>query len=181
METATTIRGHPIHPMLIAFPVGLLGFSFICDLILFYSDNPTWGIVSYYAMAGGVVGGVIAAVPGLIDLLNLRDADVKKIAIWHMVLNLVVVLSFAFNLGLRLPDIGAPSPFHVVLSGFAIALLVISGWLGGEMVHVHRVGVMEGVSTAREAPETAAMPRAYQQRSGQDRRRMGERRSTFAH
>lgn len=181
METPTTIRGHPIHPVLIAFPVGLLGFSFICDLVLLYSDNPTWGVVSYYSMAGGVVGGIIAAVPGLIDLLNLRDAHIKRIAIWHMVLNLVVVVSFAFNLGLRLPDIGAPSPFHVALSGLAIALLMISGWLGGEMVHVHRVGVREGAIAEHERLETTAMPRAYQPRSGQDRRRSGERRSSFAH
>jgi uncharacterized membrane protein len=91
-------------------------------------------------MVGGFIGALVAALPGLIDLLSLTDPSVKKIAITHMSINLVAVALFAVNIWLRLggsPNTGTP----LVLSVIAIAILAVSGWLGGEMVHRHGVGV----------------------------------------
>lgn len=141
MRTRASVAGHPIHAMLIVFPVGLFIFSLICDLVsLCVADAATWTIVALYTMIGGFIGALIAAIPGLIDLLSLTDARVKKIAITHMSINLVAVALYAINIWLRLQ--GSPTASTpLVLSVIAVLGLAVSGWLGGEMVHVHGVGV----------------------------------------
>jgi uncharacterized membrane protein len=96
--------------------------------------------VAFYTMAGGIVGALLAAVPGLIDLLSLSDPRVKRIGIWHMVANLAAVATFVVDLWLRKsgpPDVKGP----VVLSALGVILIGASGWLGGEMVYVHGVAV----------------------------------------
>jgi uncharacterized membrane protein len=141
MRTPASIAGHPIHPMLIVFPVGLLIFSLICDVISTRSADPTmWALVAFYTMVGGFIGALAAAVPGLIDLLSLADKAIKKTAITHMSINLVVVALYAVNIWLRASTTtttGTP----LVLSAVAVALLAVSGWLGGKMVHEYGVGV----------------------------------------
>ncbi|HEY7945172.1 MAG TPA: DUF2231 domain-containing protein [Casimicrobiaceae bacterium] len=141
MRTPASVAGHPLHAMLIVFPAGLLIFSLICDLISLGSANPaTWATVAQYTMVGGFIGALVAAVPGLIDLLSLSDPRVKKIALTHMSINLVVVALFAINIWLRLNGAGNTGT-PLILSIVAILILAVSGWLGGEMVHRYGVGV----------------------------------------
>ena len=140
MRTPASISGHPLHAMLIVFPVGLLIFSLICDLFSLLGSNPEWTVVALYTMIGGFIGALLAAVPGLVDLLSLTDPRIKKIALIHMSLNLVAVALFATNIWLRLNG-AAISGTPLFLSVVAIAILAVSGWLGGEMVHRHGVGV----------------------------------------
>jgi uncharacterized membrane protein len=139
MASRASIAGHPIHPMLVPLPIGLFVFSFVCDLIFLWgSGNATWNTVALYTMGGGIVGALLAAVFGLVDLLSLAPSTAKRIGIWHMVVNLTVVAIFAVSFWLRL---AAPpeARFPVLLSLIAVALLAVSGWLGGEMVFVHGV------------------------------------------
>jgi uncharacterized membrane protein len=143
MASKASIAGHPIHPMLVPLPIGLFVFSFVCDLIFLWgSGNATWSTVALYTMGGGIVGALLAAVFGLIDLVSLDPSRARTIGIWHMVINLTVVVLFVVDFWLRLG--AAPSRLPVVLSLIAIALLAVSGWLGGEMVFVH------GVASAAE-------------------------------
>jgi len=142
MNTPASIRDHPIHPMLIVFPIGLWVFSLACDI--FYhagSHNPFWKEAAFYSMAGGIVGALLAAVPGFIDYLSLTDRIAKRIATTHMVLNLTVVAMFLFNLGIRYNASPTGEIFAVMLSVVAIGLMSLSGWLGGSLVYGHRVGV----------------------------------------
>ncbi len=140
MRTPASIAGHPIHPMLVPIPIGLWLFSLVCDLIhAGGSTNPAWTTVALYTMGGGIVGALLAAVPGLVDLLSL-PAGPKKTAVAHMAINLTVVALYAVNLWLRLPAPENPGGL-VWLSVLAIGLLVISGWLGGKMVYVLGVAV----------------------------------------
>jgi uncharacterized membrane protein len=126
--------------MLVPIPIGLFVFSFVCDLVgLWRTANPVWHMVAYYTMAGGIVGALLAAIPGLIDVLSLEESKAKRIGIWHMVINLTVVGLFAVSLWLRTGET-AGSGLPLMLSLVAILLLVVSGWLGGEMVYVHGVG-----------------------------------------
>jgi len=126
--------------MLVVFPIGLWVFSFICDLIFrLISHNPIWSDVALYCIGGGIVGAVLAAVPGLIDYLSLNDARAKRIGMFHLILNVSALLMFAFNFYLRLTDRVATPP--VILSFITIIALGVSGWLGGELVYVHGVGV----------------------------------------
>lgn len=145
MASRASIAGHPIHPMLVTLPIGLFLFSFICDLFFrFGSGASVWVTVAIYTMAGGVIGALLAAVPGLIDLLSLEPSKAKTIGVWHMVINLTVVALFAVNLWLRTQQQGGAGNLPFILSVVGILLLVVSGWLGGEMVYVH------GVASARE-------------------------------
>jgi uncharacterized membrane protein len=144
MNTRASFRNHPIHPMLVAFPIALWVFSLVCDVIYHAgSHNRFWKEVAFYSMAAGIVGALAAAIPGFIDYLSMHDARIRKIATTHMVLNLVVVAMFIFNLGLRFNAGPSGDIFGVVLSIIAITFMSVSGWLGGSMVYEHRVGVVE--------------------------------------
>ena len=128
MSSPASIAKHPIHPMLVAVPIGLWIFSFVCDLISLAGwGGPVWGDLAFYSMAAGLVGALLAAVPGLIDLISLSDPRVKTIGIWHMVINLIVVALFAFNLWLRTRNVPG-SKLPVGLSVVAIILLGIPAY-----------------------------------------------------
>jgi uncharacterized membrane protein len=141
MAGKAAIKGHPIHPMLVAFPIGLWTFSLACDVVyLAYGQGAHWSAAARYSLAAGIVGALLAAVPGLIDLLSLTDPRVKKVAIYHMSINLAAVAVFGVDLWLRMtrgPDADPP----VIVSVIGIVLILISGWLGGELVYVHGVAV----------------------------------------
>ena len=147
MRTPASIYKHPIHPMLVVFPIGLWIFSLACDLIrLAGASAEVWTNVAFIAMVGGLIGALCAAIPGAIDLLYYKGGapPVKKIALTHMAINLTAVLLYAINVWLRA---SGPSPMDpgmsapVLLSIIGVALIAVSGWLGGQMVHVYGVGV----------------------------------------
>ena len=144
METPASIARHPIHPILITIPVGLWVFSLVCDVVVLFSDvgevELVWFMLAYYTIAGGLVGAVVAAIPGLFDFLSLRNRHLRKLASTHLAINLSVVVLYAINLWLR----SAEPPNFLIgmgMSVLGVTLIAISGWLGGEMVHVHGVGV----------------------------------------
>ena len=143
MRTPASLAKHPIHPMLVVFPIGLWIFSLICDLIgMSVAATGVWFTVALYTMVGGLIGALTAAVPGLIDLLYYKGGapPVKKIALTHMTINLTVVVLYAVNIWLRMS--GQESmKVPIVLSIIGVCMIAVSGWLGGQMVHVYGVGV----------------------------------------
>lgn len=145
MSSPASIAKHPIHPMLIVFPVGLWIFSLISDVIYAMRWGPTvWRDVAFYTMAGGIGGALLSAIPGLIDLVSLTDSRVKRIGIWHMIINLLAVALFCVNLWLRMPNTTTSIAIEPIwLSVAGVIFIAISGWLGGEMVHVHGVSVVQ--------------------------------------
>lgn len=148
MQTPASIARHPIHPMLVPLPIGLWIFSFVCDL--FHaggSANAAWTTVALYTMGGGVVGALLAAVPGLIDLLSLPQGP-RGTAIKHMAINLTVVALYVVNFWLRLREPENPGGL-IWLSLIALGLLVISGWLGGKMVYEQGIAVSAPNDAAR--------------------------------
>jgi uncharacterized membrane protein len=149
MRTPANIAKHPIHPMLVAVPIGLWLFSLVCDLIFrFGSTNANWEVVAKYTMVAGIVGALIAAIPGFIDMLSL-PWGVKRIALIHMAINLTIVALYVVNAWMRRKGV---SDAAVLLSVIAIAMLAVSGWLGGKLVYVHGVAV-------EEPPQPAGAPR----------------------
>ena len=143
MRTPAQIAGHPIHPMLVTIPIGLWIFSLVCDFVALRSDAPeTWAAASLYAMVGGILGALAAALPGLIDLLSLRRTPILPTALKHMGLNLTIVVLYVVNAAMRWDTAAAaPGGTPLVLSLIAIALLGVSGWLGGKMVYEAGVAV----------------------------------------
>jgi uncharacterized membrane protein len=128
--------------MLVPIPIGLWIFSFVCDLTFVLGSGVSlWYTLSFWTMIGGLVGAVIAAVPGVIDMLSLTGQP-KRLALTHMALNATIIVVYAVNLGMRIQG-ASIAGVPLVLSAVAIGLLAVSGWLGGHMVYVHRVGVQE--------------------------------------
>ncbi len=140
MSNPATIAKHPIHPMLVALPIGLWVFSLISDFIFLLSGYPVWSDVAFYTMAGGLIGAVLAAVPGFIDMFSISDPKIGKIAWNHMILNLTAVAIFSLSFYLRIGN-AAGAVLPIVLSVAGVLCIAIAGWLGGEMVFVHGMGV----------------------------------------
>lgn len=143
MSSTASIKGHPMHAMLIPLPIGLWIVSIISDLIFkFGYGGAVWNDVALYTLGGGTIGALIAAVPGFLDFTDINNPKTKTIATWHMGINLAAVMLYAVNFRLRMhrsPGDNLP----IMLSVVGIALITISGWLGGELVYVRGVAVKQ--------------------------------------
>lgn len=147
MASKASIMGHPVHPMLLPFPLALWVFSFIADVLylLGVGDQYSWLVVAKYTLAGGIIGGVLAAVPGIIDWLAIKSPEIKKIANWHARLNVIALVIFALSLYLRTKYgrslAGGSMNIPILLSAIGVLLISVSGWLGGSLAYEHGVGV----------------------------------------
>src|SRR5262245_20822016 len=142
MASRASIAGHPIHPMLVPIPIGLLAFPLVGDVAVWLGYDGAWPEVAFCCIGGGIVGALLAAVFGLIDLIGLQsNRPVLRIGLAHMGVNLVVVGLYVLNFGMRWQDYAAGGGAPMLLSVLAIVLLRVSGWLGGHMVYVRGVAV----------------------------------------
>lgn len=156
MKTQAGVAGHPIQPMLIPFPMALWMFSLASDFIyLFGFGGAVWKDIALYTMVAGIVGGLASAVPGYIDYRAITEPLKKQMAERHMIINLSLVLLFSINVLLRLST-GPHAVAPVGLSVVGIAGLVISGWLGGELVYIRGVGVGDQSPSSEPAPKRRA-------------------------
>jgi uncharacterized membrane protein len=144
MESRAKILGHPIHPMLIVFPLGLFIAAVIFDVIALFTENATLSTVAYWNILGGIVGGLAAAVFGAIDWLAIPSGTrAKSIGLWHGLGNVVVVMLFGLSWLMRNPPM-PPNTMAVGLGVLGVALGGVTGWLGGELVDRLAVGVDDG-------------------------------------
>lgn len=147
MESRAKLFGHPIHPMLIVFPLGLFVTSLIFDIIRYASGDGTWSLVAFYMIGGGIIGGLLAAIFGLIDWLAIPDGTrAKSLGLWHGLGNVVVVLLFIVSWFVRRPVPADPPAGAFVLSILGVLLGAVTGWLGGELVDRLGIGVDEGAN-----------------------------------
>ncbi len=146
MESRAKLFGHPIHPMLIVFPLGLLGSAVIFDVIYYITSSALAAAASYYNIAAGIIGGLVAAVFGLRDWLAIPGATrAKSVGLWHGLGNVVVLLLFAVSWWLRRDTVDhAPSVMAFVLGLLGLGVSAVTGWLGGELVYRLRVSVDDG-------------------------------------
>ena len=146
MASKASFLGHPIHPILIPFPLALWTTSFAVDVIFYFYRNFSLQTISKFLLAAGCLGAVAAAIPGIIDWLSIKDKQVKNVANWHARLNVIALIVFAISLylrmragGARMVGYGMEIPF--LLSFLGVILISISGWLGGELSFKYGVGV----------------------------------------
>jgi len=145
MDARAKLFGHPVHQMLIVFPLGLLATSFFFDIAFLITRRTDLEIVAYWMIFTGVITGLLAAVFGLIDWLAIpRNTRAKAIGVWHGLGNVVVTLLFAVSWFTRYGSPAAPIPTAYYLSGVAFVIALLTGWLGGELVDRLSVGVDEG-------------------------------------
>jgi uncharacterized membrane protein len=147
MRAKARLLGHPIHPMLIVFPLGLFTVAAIFDIIYISTHNGHLADLSYWMIASGIIGGLIAAVFGLIDWLGIPESTrAKYIGLIHGLSNVVVVILFIVSWFMRRPNPAAPGMTAMMLGWIGIVIALFAGWLGGELVYRLNVGVDRGAN-----------------------------------
>jgi uncharacterized membrane protein len=159
MSKTVKAFGHPIHQMLIVFPLGLLATSVIFDILYFSQNDLDFATASYYTMAAGIVGALLAAVFGLVDWLNIPSSTrAKSVGLWHGGGNIVITVLFLVSWYLRRPT-HVPDSIAFSLSVVGVLLALVTGWLGGELVNRLGIGVDEGANpNAPSSLQTQRLP-----------------------
>ncbi|WP_414731510.1 DUF2231 domain-containing protein [Vitreimonas sp.] len=157
-KSTAKIGGHPIHPMLIVFPIAFWIGALVCDLV--YASNPheDWAQAAAWLTGAGVVTALVAALAGFTDFFGDSRIRALRDAWRHMVGNLIAVTLAAVSWGVRLSEGAAEAvlPWGLTLSAAVGVILLYTGWKGGELAYRHRVGVMQPPSDtiADRQPQT---------------------------
>jgi uncharacterized membrane protein len=150
MKARIRVAKHALHPMLVVFPLGLLATSVAWDICRLATGNPSWGVVAFWTIVAGVIGGLVAAVPGFFDWLAIPDGTrAKTVGTTHMILNLVVVGLFVVSLIARSQGSGGYAHVgfvHMVWGWIGVGIALASAWLGGELVETLGISVHEGAN-----------------------------------
>jgi uncharacterized membrane protein len=145
MESRAKLFGHPIHQMLIVFPLGLLATALVFDVVQLVSGNGFWSELSYWMIAAGVISGLLAAPFGLVDWLAIPwRTRAKRIGAVHGAGNVVVIALYGLSWLMRTGNPAVPEIPALAMSFLGGGLALITGWLGGELVDRLAVGVDEG-------------------------------------
>lgn len=158
MHSRANIAGHPLHAMLVAFPVTLYTSTFVSFIAYAVTGNLFWWNVALFANVAGVVMAAVAALPGFIDWRAIPDdTPAKATGFRHLIINVSALAVFAANLVVQrerwgsVADPVAPSPVGaLVLTGMGVALTMLAGTLGWRLVQTHHVGVKLTDAQARE-------------------------------
>ncbi|HLK49470.1 MAG TPA: DUF2231 domain-containing protein [Bryobacteraceae bacterium] len=164
MGKTVKFLGHPVHQQLIAFPVGLLLTAAIFDIIFAITNDSRWTETAFYLIGAGVLGGLAAAVFGLLDWLGVpSETRAKRIGAIHGLANVLVVLLFIASFFLRWPNPAAVPSLGYIFSYVGAALILFTGWLGGELVDRLGIGVDTGahVNAPSSLQEPAELPRQH--------------------
>jgi len=131
--------------MLIVFPLGLMATGVAFDIVGSVRSDSNWYSISYWLIASGIIGGLLAAVFGLIDWVGIPSGTrAKRIGLLHGGTNVLVVLLFIVSWFMRGSAGNTPSNGALTLSFIGVALALVGGWLGGELVDRLGIGVDEG-------------------------------------
>jgi uncharacterized membrane protein len=159
MESRFKLAGHAVHPMLIVFPLGLLGMAAVFDIIQLVRGEGRWSEIAFWMIGAGVVTGLLAAVPGFVDWLAIPSGTrAKAIGLWHGAGNVLVVLLFAGSWLVRRSNPIDPAAMAYGLSFAGFALALVTAWLGGELVERLGIGVHDGAHA--DAPSSLATKKA---------------------
>ena len=165
-HSTAKIGGHPIHPMLIPFPIVFLISTLFCDIAYWFTAGAGWATAAIWLLGASLVTAAAAAVAGFTDFLGSERIRAMSDAWQHMIGNVIAVVLALVSFGLRFAY-GAEAmvlPWGLLLSLAIVAILLFTGWKGGEMVYVRGVG-MEG-----HAPEAATGTLSDEARRDRDRR-----------
>ena len=142
LRTTAQIAKHPIHPMLVPFPIVCFVGTLITDVAYFATAEMMWADFSAWLLTVGLIMGVLAAIAGLIDFLSNRLIRVQRPAWPHMLGNILVLVLSTFNALVHSRDAWTSVvPTGLILSAIVVLILPVTGWLGWSMVYRHGVGV----------------------------------------
>ena len=154
MESRIKLFGHPIHPVLVVYPLGLLSTALIFDILYLIFGNTAFPAVSFWLITAGIIGGLLAAVFGFAEWLVIPSGTrAKNIGMWHGLGNATIVVLFIISWLLRRGVPGnIPSLAAIIPAALAVGLALVTGWLGGELVY--RLDVGPDVGANLNAPSS---------------------------
>jgi uncharacterized membrane protein len=160
-RSTASIAGHPIHPMLIPFPIAFFIGAFVCDIAFWQTANPNWATAAMWLIGAGLIMAALAAVTGLTDVVG--DAQIRALndVWWHAGGNVVVVLIELYSWYARYTEgTAAVVPKGLILSLIVVCILAFTGWKGWDMVYRSRVGIADAPDArgqrASESPRRVA-------------------------
>jgi len=142
-QSTARIAMHPIHPMLVPFPIVCFVGTLLTDIAYVKSANVMWLDFSDWLVSAGIVMGWLAGIAGLVDFIGSRRIRATGPAWWHAVGNVVALVLATLNMFVHTHDgWTAVMPWGLTLSALVVVILLFTGWMGWSMVYRHRVGVM---------------------------------------
>jgi uncharacterized membrane protein len=168
VESRMKLLGHPIHPMLIVLPLGLLSVGVLFDVVYLVSGDRVFADLAFWDITIGIIGGLLAAIFGFIDWLAIpSDTRAKRIGMMHGGGNLIVVLLFIASWLVRVQDRSyAPNLLPFVLALIGVVLALGTQWLGGELVYRLRVAVDDGAGLNASSSLSGARAGLEREREG---------------
>jgi uncharacterized membrane protein len=139
-HSTAKIGTHPIHPMLVPFPIVCFIGTLVTDVVFLSTSNPMWAIASRYLLGIGIIMAALAAIAGLTDFFGEKRIQGSD-AIKHMLANVTAVVLSIINFFVRLHSDAAIRGIGIVLSVIVVLILLYSGWKGGDLVYRHGMGV----------------------------------------
>lgn len=137
------IAKHPLHPAIVTFPIAFLVGAAGTDLAYWLTSDSFWARASFWLIAAGLAGGILAALTGMVDFLKIPLVRKRSAGWTHMILNVIALVLTIFNLVLRWSNpTQTVLPIGLIVSVIVATLLGLSGWYGGELVYRHRVAVI---------------------------------------
>jgi uncharacterized membrane protein len=141
-QSTASIAGHPIHPMLIPFPIAFFVSTFLADLAFWQTGDEFWGTAAIWLLGAGLVMAALAAIVGVIDVLGEARIRALNDAWLHAGGNVIAVLIELYNFYLRYEQGSAAIvPTGAALSALVVLILLFTGWMGCNLVYRHGVGV----------------------------------------
>lgn len=166
MRSKFSVMGHPLHPMLVAVPIGLFAWALVADIVYAGSGRThEWYSIAFWSGIAAIVSALLAALPGFGDYLTMAmRSDARGTATAHMLLNLTVVALFFVAMLLALDDNavrGGGQVAVLILHAVGVGLLLLSGWLGGEMVFRHHLAMIPDDAELERAERSHHEPRPH--------------------
>lgn len=150
IPSTVAIAGHPLHPLIVTFPIAFLTGAFGTDVGYWLTGDPFWARASIWLIMAGFVAGLVAAATGMLDFLKI-DRVKKHSAGWiHAIGNIAALLLTLFNWIHRSGNVeGGVLPLGIIISMIVALLLAVTGWYGAELIYRHKIAVI-GYSSRRE-------------------------------
>jgi uncharacterized membrane protein len=151
IPSRAAIAGHPLHPILVAFPIAFLVAAFVTDLLYWRTMNSSWAQASYWLLWAGIITAALAALVGMIDFFSIERVRAHPAGWLHAGLNVSVLVLSILNVWLRKDNAEtAILPWGLVLSALVTFLLMLSGWYGGELIYRYKIAIFGDIREPNE-------------------------------
>jgi len=143
-KSSMAVGGHPVHPMLVNFPIAFLFAALPSDLAFAWTGDPFWARASLWLLGVGFAMGSFAAIFGTLDFLLVAGVR-KHTSSWtHFLLGVTLLAIACANWWMRLPDAAAAVlPWGMFMSALTAGAVAAAGWMGGKLVFEHNIGTTE--------------------------------------